>query len=247
MNVKSAVKKGLLAVFFLALLLFINVGAIFGVPLPHPLVTEQYGSYQLAAFETGLALYQTGSQTHFYSFSPLNDFYLTEEGQRSALLSIEDYEAKNFQTNLNPPLPYQYLQAIKAYFGQESLVFELQTDWKVTYVVVPQNDGFVINQVTQPPINTDLVSLGSTVKLAEEDIIFSDKQTESADRQRISNGRISIQNPSMPGFITIIAAPNQTMWLDTNTNLVELVTPISSLGPTYQTTITIEINNQTSP
>lgn len=236
--------------------LLIMAGGLFGVGLPFRFPIAEVGEYQLAAFDSGLALYQFGRRSPFYSMSPLNDFYVTEEGYRATHLSNEEFEAKEFETNLSRNKPLRIYEAVVAYFGKLDPKYVVTKEGvEVWYESEVSGNEAEITKTIKFDEPTVVNGQGVTFSYDPGDIVFdpvSLRIYSSATREEIrlieelyglklvpsgnvfvsgklSQKAVSLVNPSVPGVITVKAGLGQEMLLDNRFRFVEITTGEKSI------------------
>src|SRR3989344_2468230 len=161
--------------------------AVIGVRLPYRSVFTAVGPYQLEAFPTGLAFFHYGrGETPFYNISPLNDYLVDSDGNRLSPLSQEDYDSKNFTAKFQPEKPWGIVDTAKAFFGQLTPWFKVETDdLTVSYqttrfgneVIITKTINFKKPQVVSAVESTTASAL--TIWYNSGDIVF-DSQTGQA-------------------------------------------------------------------
>lgn len=254
-------------IFFAILLIASLAGIVVNTPFP----VNTIGSYQVAAFPSGLALYQQGDSQHFYSFSPLNDYLIDGRQIKSTILSPDVFNQKNFSTNLDLSFWQKAQLSFQNYFLQAPITFRVAGDTNATYTTTQHNQTLDITRTIERKVGETPLSIGSTLKINNDDFLFDakgtlyvyqasqeithfqqaygmqlhfpdlQKITQTHNQVRIDSGKIIIHNPNLPGFLVVTKAPNQTMWFDFDNNLVELEEPIDYSAPQITSTIHVTI------
>lgn len=154
-------------------LLCITCVVIFtGAVFPNPFPQQTVGPFDLASFPTGLALYQINKSPHFYSISPLDDYYLDENNDRNPILTANDFQEKRFTTKTTSGTWEKYAYALQAYFQAVPLFYSLdgKNDLQMTAEVHDQN--IKIHKHVRIPSADKILALGNTFKLDMDDFAF---------------------------------------------------------------------------
>jgi hypothetical protein len=153
------------------LLVAVCIFNILGTVLPQPAIYRPLGSLALGIFETGVSLYQPGGQTQFYSFSPLDDFVMTESGQRQTLARLNELNAPLSLPQLYTRQLYQRLTAIKTWLGRGPLISEYQTPTNhIRYQFHITDQQIQINRAltTSQKLKTQAL----TLKVGPDDLVY---------------------------------------------------------------------------
>lgn len=230
--------------------LMILIGSLLGMRLPYIYPVTQLDNYQIAAFETGIAFYQVGSDGFFYNISTMNDYYIDRDGQRQILLSADDFKQKNFKTHLNDNKIKQITTAIPAYLGIIEPFYRLDTmAYSVDYfsekvdsdtIKIKRTINLNQPQTIQSQALTFSYSDGAVVFDPDNNNIFTPVSPEQvdwlnkmynlslrpaqspSDLIELPSKRLSILNPRVTGIVTIEAGTNQIMTLDKLYRLIEI-------------------------
>lgn len=258
------IKSALFFAVFIALLL----ASVYGVPTPPNIPVKQVGFFQLAPYDSGLALYQ-GMKGYYYTFSPFNDYFVTPDGIRSSFLIREDLDKKRYTTSLNQPKWISIPQTIETYFalGKPEIMFTKLLGGTIDYRFQEQGTNqFMITRRVSLPENGEIAIIGTTLPYQVEDFVFdtsgnlfSHKKTddivffsqlynfslrkaEITSRTSISSKKIYIVNPSLPGAIALERTDNQTIWLSPQEGLIEFEEKVQAVDDApIATSITVSI------
>lgn len=247
--------------FFILFGVLLLVG-LYGAQLPNQHPTIHLGNWQLSTFKSGLAFYQQ-DQPNFYTISPLNDFYVTQDNQRVALLSGTDFDENNYQTNLDQPQLDKIILGFKNYFLSQPIEYKFSHQHQANYLASPQNEWLQIskhNQISEPQ---PIISLGTTLNFFPEDFIFtlegnlmsspSAKQVDlftqqysfpltlsSKARQQVTEGKIILYSPQLTNFLLIETPSQSHLWVDNQNHLIEIYYPVNQPQTEYQTQFQIK-------
>jgi hypothetical protein len=142
--------------------------------LPRQTVTTSVGSYLLSAFPTGLALYSGSNDGHYYSISPLNDYVITKDGFRMAIVSGEAFNEENFTAANSHNKVTRIIETIGNYFGWVAPSYTLNNPQHIEYQVsqldsntisITKNQTFAKNNTAQ--------SSAMTVSYEPDDFVYS--------------------------------------------------------------------------
>jgi hypothetical protein len=155
----------LCALLFLSILFF---------KLPRQTVTSSVGSYLLSAFPTGLAFYSGSADGHYYSVSPFNDYLITKDGFRMALVSGETFNPDTFTAANSHTKIVRILETIGNYFGWVTPPYSLNKPQTITYSVNQLNSNTVTITKNQTfPKNVSAQTTGITLSYQSDDFVYS--------------------------------------------------------------------------
>jgi hypothetical protein len=207
---------------------------IWGVTLPYRPVFAQAGAYQLQAFDTGLAFfhYGSGEQTPYYNLSSLNDFVVTLDGTRSALLSAEEMANRTYKATLTHEKPQAIIEVMEQFWGKAKPWYTVEAKGvRVEYRTEQKGDEWLITKKifwTEPQ---DVSEIGMTLWFNGEDLV--------EDR----DGMVKITNPNRPGYLTVKAGLNQRIEINQEYRLVEVKEMVNREVTVLEQTMRIQGSN----
>lgn len=157
-------------IIFTLILFFCLLGGL----ISFPLATKNISIFQIASFPNGLALYQTGNSSHYYTFCPFNDFIIDKNGSRR---NVFNPKTINQSTTLGlsqlPSLLNQLTITTLAYFKIPNIKFYYQDDnQKIEFQSLVDGNHIIIQRDIklnpEPPIR----AYGSTMTISEFDFVF---------------------------------------------------------------------------
>lgn len=226
--------------------------SLWGVLIPDPREVYSFGQYQLGTYKTGLSLFLPHGNL-YYTTSPLNDFVYFEDNSKTALLSQETATAQSYTSSQTEPAILNILHSVVNQSQLSYPSYRYAGDgFTAHYYVSAQPTTLRISQQVSAP--RQIVLQGITLKYNESDIIFDTSGTiysevPSQDLAVIEDltGIALLQNPvfsqssafSLPGkkvsllnldsgeLLSIIASRNQYIQVDTQNNLIKVVSEVS--------------------
>ncbi len=176
-----------------ALVVCILLVAIFGLILPSTVKSVRVGHYCIEPFEYGITFYQK-KHPDFYSFSVLNDYLVTADGQKTILYDqISGFESEHrSSTNLNPFEKIAFIFDDYFDLNRKAIFSSSNKFFTVTYHSLPTTSGFILTRkiINKTEINIDKSSL--SLDIQENDFVFS--LTGQLNYSKISKKNIQIFN-----------------------------------------------------
>jgi hypothetical protein len=252
-------------VFFTLILIITGLASIYGVLISERSPVLAIGSMQLAPFSSGFALFQE-NRPYYFSFSPYNDYIVTDDNSKSALITKAEVDAKSFTTDLHILKILDIQNNLLNYFNLDhpNLTFST-SNYQFTYRVEAKNNKLILSRNLQIKNNIIPKLVGSTVNYFGTDFVYDQsgrlyvfKQPEDItwfsqfygvnltyeqgeDRIMIPGKVVTIVNPSVAGAIVIRARDNQNLFVDRPAHLIEIEDPVVKVGDNITTSMNIEI------
>lgn len=193
---------------------------IYGVKLPFRKDVLNSGPYQIEAFPTGLAWYQFGRVSPFYSMSPKHDFWTTATATESALLSgYVEVKQTHWQ---------QIYTVVRSFFTASRPEYEAtnHVGSRVRYEAYAMADGGVKIQ--------RVISFSQPVQVEDETMTLS---YNASDEVTMSGTKVIITNPTIAGVLEILTTPSQHITINSQDQLIM----ITSLVQAKVNTLTMSV------
>lgn len=255
--------KILRSLLFFIVLLVILTFSLFGVLLPQNTFNSPVGAMQISSFDTGISLFQN-NRGKFYTFSPFNDYFV-ENGSRASLITIDEIEAKNYQTNLDNNKFEAIFEATKSYFRLDTPSIEFYASKNISYDTKVEENKLTITKKVENSGSNGRNIQGFAIPFNSNDFVFDDKlnlYTYIPDRQlnlfelisdkklnpqlemleiTVSTKTLYIFNTQMSGVIAIKVTEGQTIKINRNTKFIEIEQEITPNNGVYTQKLQIEI------
>ncbi len=248
----------LLAFFFLGII------SLLGVRINQNEPVSSVGAFQLRAFFNGLNLYQESqSKKDYYLFSPINDYYLNETGER---IPMATYEQLALSSSLKGRLNYFYemKQAGLGYFNLISPSVTYTTSFhQYQYQTKVNRNRLEITRsfIFKPP--QKLMVVGTTITYHANDFIFDDQRLmyyafhevatlekltglsftklQTALREEIKGRTVYVANPELSGLIALQLDPGQKAYINRSDRLIEIEEAVSHQVHPYESNTQVKI------
>lgn len=255
---------------FVLILIVVMMVTIIGVPFPPQFPVLTVADFQLASFPTGLAFYQEGVSSVFYSFSPIDDFLTDTSGQKITL-SNYDSASNAENTAFNQPTLWQKPALFTQHFLGQSIIryTPLKPNIGVTYKAQRQGNSIVLSRQLRLPAGKDFASSTMTLKVTPDDVVMNSAGTVFSEAQPqylasvspilgidlspvqiasessqslipITYQTIYLMHPNLTGFLSIKLGENQTAVFDRQNLLLMITEPISTSSDLIESTVFIE-------
>jgi hypothetical protein len=235
--------------------------------LPYKFPIKPVGDYELAAFDSGLALYQFGRLGPYYNVSPLNDYVIDSNNLRQILLPYKDYTEKKFTTANNPQY-IKILDVVKSFLGREYIVYHISyMGNNITYQGDVNGNQVEILRKIELGTPAWVNDQGMTLAGGADDVVFNpvtgvvysknSPQTielinqvyqlqlvsagEGEGETQVPEGVVGIVNPKIPGVIVVEAVTGQTITVDRNFNLVAIQQRVGEVVKNLEMKLIIKI------
>lgn len=234
-----------------SIILFLAVLAlsVFGVETPVNVPVRTVGSYQIGAFENGLSFFE-GTRGQFYSFSPFNDYFVYPDGSRNAFIPKEEVDAKTYTSDYAKNRPQRIMAAVSSFLSpmEPSISFTpADAPYRYTYTAEVSGNKAVITRTTVSttgPLSGR--AIGLTFSYRETSFVYSpggslftfQSETDAARftqvfgiplqtsygnlRPRVAGNIVIVTNTLTSGTIVLVAGPQQRMFINRNTRMVEV-------------------------
>lgn len=202
----------------IVLVIAVACGAVFGgVILPPQFPIVPFGQYQLGLFPLGFALYQHNTNGPYYSFSPFNDFYVTQNF-RSPLLESTEFQSKSFTTNEKQPAWSQLPLVWKNIFLTAEPEYRIEnTRHRTVYQAKIVGNTLTLERNTTLKTPQAISAGGVTVQFSENDLIFEpqtnklfNKISETDAQYASTQYQLNLQLQQTPEDLT---DPTQFTWI----------------------------------
>lgn len=254
-------------IFFFIVIIFLGIASLYGVLVPDDVPVRAVDTMQVAAFKSGLALYQ-GNRQHYYAFSPYSDYLILKEDARSSFFSQEEIEKDRFTTDLHSSHFLDIRNAIFSYFNIVSPSIKYTgEDKEIEYLSEVVDNSLVITRNLKIKTNNPPRILGTTISYLSTDFVYDktgnlytyqsedDKErfaslynvhlSQKIDESRIkiSDDSIVIFNPYLSSVIVVRIKPSQMIYVNRNTRLIEVEESVTTESSVYTTSFKVEIYN----
>ncbi|CAN5131337.1 hypothetical protein BH09PAT2_BH09PAT2_04950 [soil metagenome] len=248
--------------------LFLCVMAIslYGTLTTDTIPSRAVGAMQIAPFDTGLALYQ-GYRGEYYPISPFNDYTLTKEATRSAYISVEAIQNKNYTSTYKHSHLGDLVQSLASYFIdiKPSISFTAQR-YQIGYTATVDKNTTIIHRKTHDIYgwsnpNTQAMTIpykgadfvfDATGKihqyhlpkeLSEFERIYGIHLTQNLQELKVplKNAPVIIVNPRLSAAIVIRPQDGQSLFVDRNAKLITIEQPISNKTGDYEMDMQLEV------
>lgn len=250
--------------FFFTLFILLGIASLLGVVVPDNVPTRSVGSMQIAPFKNGLSLYQ-GNRPYFYTFSPFNDYYVTDDGLRNTIISEGEVQEIQYKSTLRTSQAKDITRSILSYFNAANPSIKFITDKEAEYSTKVNGNAVTVTHDFKFRKDISVQSLGSTIpfygidfiydkegnlytKQSDEDIVsfekfYGIKLTKKTEEFRIAipEKSLIIVNPNVASAIVVKASDSQTMWVNRNTRMIEVEEQIIPLSGEYRSSMNVEI------
>ncbi len=241
------------------------LGSLYGVLTPQNVPVAQVGPMQIAPFKTGLALYQD-YRGYYYSFSPFNDYLISRNGSRTALITQEELKNKKYTSSYNQNNFNKILSTIQNYLQITTPSIQFKAHNQIIYTSKNSNNKLSVIRSFNPLNNNQTLLTGTTISFRDTNFIYDSAdnlytfQTEEDQdffvklycfrlglippgqlRLKIPGKTLFIFNPYTTGVIVIKAAHDQSVWLNRNAQLIEIEQKVEPKNNNYTTTIDLEV------
>lgn len=234
------------------LVLFLMGLSWYGMRLPYQYPIVEVGDYTLAAFDSGLALYQHERMGPFHRISPLNDFVVDESGARRVHLEAEEFSGDEYESWIATSHLHKLIMTMQGYWGLAQPRYDLSmSDEKLRYTVSQDAGRVIIEKELRSESLSKIHQNGMTISFEPGDLVFDrdshqilvgsvNSKLLSQVKQmyglqlytdgtlRTSWKRLGLISPSFPGGIVVEAQENQQMIVNQEGLLIEVVEQKSS-------------------
>ncbi len=251
------------SILFFILLVLLLVGAAYGVLRPEHSSVSAVGPLQVAAYDNGISLYQN-FRGEFYTISPFNDYFVSENDTRNSLIDSEELANNSFVTSFAKPSVLRIYESVGNYFGIVTPSISYYAPSKtIDYETKVNKNSVIISKTTTLPKKTVVKKLGTTISFSSGDLIYDIKgnlytyapeETLALLKQAygvtltpslndltipVPGKTLYIYSPKVAGVVAIYASKNQNLTINRNAKLIQIEElPVKSNGK-YKTSIKI--------
>lgn len=251
MNLKTLLGKVALLtkdLVVLAVLVALFAASIYGVKTPLQ-KSVSLGPYNIAVFDSGLAIYSQGRKTPYWGISPLNDYVLTKEGKKEILLSGSDFSEKKFETNLEIEKIDELKDTVEYFLGKSALVYEMKKPtMEVSYNASIDGNLIKVERNIQSLTPGHIVATGITLSFSANDLIyepstntfifykepkdardfakFLDSEIKYQEMHEgeylapVVSGKAALVNKYLPGVLVVSAGEGQRLIVDSRYGVI---------------------------
>lgn len=251
--------------FFTGILIIAGLASIYGSLTAERSPVWAIGPLQLAQFSSGFALFQE-NRPYYFTFSPYNDYTISEDNSRNTLITKSEVEAKNFTTDLHSSHILDIRDVLLNYLNLDrpSLTF-VTSNYSFTYLAEIKNNKLTLTRYLQIKNNNMPKLVGSTVNYFGTDYIYDQSgrlyvfqqpedivrfnqlygvnltYEQGEDRIAVPGKTVVLINPSVAGALVIKAQGNQSLFVNRQARLIEIEEPTVKRGDFIITPMNIEI------
>lgn len=239
------------------------IASVLTFKLPERSADVSVGSYVLGSFPSGLAFYSGQGSANYYSISPLNDYFITAQGYRTALAATT--------STANEDHIQQEIDTLKSYIGISLPEYNTYRADHLRYTTKRLDQHTVeVTRTLKAPSNPAAVTTGITLSYDDDSYVFSpDSGSVFSDQSEaqlnwlaeqsdltlnkmkvpteyqsarlftweLTSNKVVLFNPAQAGYIVVQANSSQSILINPKDKLIEVVESV----PADSKSITISV------